>query len=136
MFSSSNFKRYTKSWLYYSSAWLFQSAQYLFNYANIGMQRPLVQKKEVDLFDKLYFDICRLGAFNANFKLAEPHLRNADILSVDFKSQLPTPQWKHISVFSYQNTKKIYLFPNKDVPIMEFNRNTLALEQRGKTRCM
>jgi arginase family enzyme len=70
----------------YVSHLLMQRPCYLFNYANIGMQRPLVQKKEVDLFDKLYFDICRLGAFNANFKLAEPHLRNADILSVDFKS--------------------------------------------------
>jgi formiminoglutamase len=59
---------------------------YLFNHANIGLQAPFASKAEFDLFDRLYFDICRLGEFNADFKKAEPHLRNSDILSVDFKS--------------------------------------------------
>lgn len=70
----------------YVSQLLMQRPCFLFNYANIGMQRPLVQRKEIDLFEKLYFDICRLGEFNANFKVAEPHLRNSDILSLDFTS--------------------------------------------------
>lgn len=70
----------------YVSHLLMQRPCYLFNYANIGMQRLLVKSKEVDLFDKLYFDICRLGAFNSDFKIAEPYLRNSDLLSVDFKS--------------------------------------------------
>ena len=70
----------------YVSHLLMQRPCYLFNYANIGMQRLLVKSKEVDLFEKLYFDICRLGAFNADFRLAEPYLRNSDLLSVDFKS--------------------------------------------------
>ena len=65
---------------------LMQRPCYLFNYANIGMQRPLVAKKEVDLFEKLYFDVCRLGAFSADFKLSEPYLRNSDLLSIDFGS--------------------------------------------------
>lgn len=59
---------------------------FLFNHANIGCQAPLVSKNELDLFDKLYFDICRLGEFNSDFKKAEPHLRNADILSLDLQS--------------------------------------------------
>ena len=59
---------------------------YLFNHANIGCQSPYVDKEELNLFDKLYFDICRLGEFNADFKKAEPHLRNADILSLDLES--------------------------------------------------
>ena len=59
---------------------------YLFNNSNIGCQAPLVNKNEIDLFDKLYFDICRLGEFNSDFKKAEPHLRNADILSLDLQS--------------------------------------------------
>ena len=70
----------------YVSHLLMQRPCYLFNYANIGMQRPLVAKKEVELFDKLYFDICRLGEFNADFRLAEPILRNSDFLTIDFKS--------------------------------------------------
>jgi arginase family enzyme len=59
---------------------------YLFNHANIGLQAPFASKAEFELFEKLYFDICRLGEFNADFRKAEPHLRNSDILSIDFKS--------------------------------------------------
>jgi arginase family enzyme len=65
---------------------LMQRPCYLFNYSNIGMQRPKVKAKEVDLFEKLYFDVCRLGEFNTDIRRAEPHLRNADILSIDFNS--------------------------------------------------
>ncbi len=70
----------------YVSHLLMQRPCYLFNYTNIGMQRPLVPKKEYDLFEKLYFDICRLGEFNADFRIAEPYLRNSDLLSIDFNS--------------------------------------------------
>lgn len=65
---------------------LLQRPCYLFNYAVVGMQRPLVPRKEIDLFNNLYFDICRLGAFNDSFKRAEPHLRNSDVIVVDFES--------------------------------------------------
>lgn len=65
---------------------LLQRPCYLFNHSNIGLQAPFASKVEFDLFDKLYFDVCRLGEFNADFKKAEPFLRNSDILSVDFKS--------------------------------------------------
>jgi formiminoglutamase len=65
---------------------LLQRPCYLFNHANIGLQAPFASKSELDLFEKLYFDSCRLGEFNTDFKKAEPHLRNSDILSVDFKS--------------------------------------------------
>ena len=59
---------------------------YLFNQSNIGCQAPFVSNPELELFEKLYFDICRLGEFNSDFKKAEPHLRNADILSMDLHS--------------------------------------------------
>lgn len=65
---------------------LLQRPCYLFNHANIGLQVPFASKTELDLFDKLYFDICRLGEFNADFRKAEPHLRNSDILSIDMQS--------------------------------------------------
>lgn len=70
----------------YLSHLLLQRPCYLFNHSNIGLQVPFVSKSELELFEKLYFDICRLGEFNADFKKAEPHLRNSDIISVDFKS--------------------------------------------------
>ncbi|MCE3296420.1 MAG: hypothetical protein K0R65_2134 [Crocinitomicaceae bacterium] len=59
---------------------------YLFNVSTIGIQAPYVKKSEMDLFEKLYFDVCRLGEFNADFKVAEPLLRNSDILSLDLNS--------------------------------------------------
>jgi formiminoglutamase len=59
---------------------------HLFNLANIGLQIPYAGAKEFELFEKLYFDICRLGEFNSDFKKAEPHLRNADLISLDFTS--------------------------------------------------
>lgn len=65
---------------------LLQRPCYLFNHSNIGLQAPFASKTEFDLFEKLYFDVCRLGEFNADFKKAEPFLRNSDILSIDFKS--------------------------------------------------
>lgn len=59
---------------------------YLFNVSTIGIQAPYVKKSEMDLFEKLYFDVCRLGEFNTDFKVAEPLLRNTDILSLDVDS--------------------------------------------------
>lgn len=68
----------------YLSQILVQRPCHLFNLANIGLQLPYTGAKEFELFDKLYFDICRLGEFNSDFKKAEPHLRNADLISLDF----------------------------------------------------
>lgn len=59
---------------------------YLFNYSNIGYQSYFVKKEELQLFEKLYFDVCRLGAFNQDFKIAEPFLRNCDLLSMDLSA--------------------------------------------------
>ncbi len=56
---------------------------FLFNYAALGVQAPFVKKEELLLFDKLFFDMVRLGEFSADFRVAEPHLRNSDLLSID-----------------------------------------------------
>ncbi len=70
----------------YLSHLLLQRPCYLFNFANIGCQGLFASKQELELYDKLYFDICRLGEFNTDFKKAEPHIRNTDILSIDVES--------------------------------------------------
>ena len=70
---------------------------YLFNHANIGLQIPYARAKDLKLFEKLYFDICRLGEFNADFRKAEPHLRNADIINIDFKSIKASEVFSHSS---------------------------------------
>lgn len=59
---------------------------FLFNYSNLGAQSHYISKKELSLFEKLYFDISRLGALNENITIAEPILRNTDILSFDLAS--------------------------------------------------
>lgn len=70
----------------YLSRILMHRPCFLFNHSTIGIQMPFVKQAEMDLFEKLYFDACRLGEFNADFKLAEPLLRNADIMSLDLQS--------------------------------------------------
>jgi len=76
---------------------------YLFNYANIGMQIPFVEKTELDLFEQLYFDYCRLGELTADFKRSEPYLRNSDIVSIDMTSirysDLATPFYRNPNGF-------------------------------------
>ncbi len=70
----------------YISQLLMERPCMLFNYANIGSQNPYISQIELNLMEKLYFDVCRLGDFNADFKIAEPHLRNADLIAIDLKS--------------------------------------------------
>jgi formiminoglutamase len=59
---------------------------YLFNYCNIAHQRYLVDKDLIELMDKMYFDLVRLGEVNTRISDAEPALRNADIVSIDLSS--------------------------------------------------
>jgi len=70
----------------YLSHLLLKRPCYLFNHANIGLQVPYSNPKEIELFEKLYFDVCRLGEFIDDFKKAEPHLRNSDIISINFEA--------------------------------------------------
>ncbi len=56
---------------------------FLFNYSNIGYQTYFVDKNEIDLMSKLFFDIYRLGQVQQNIEEVEPIVRNADILSFD-----------------------------------------------------
>lgn len=65
---------------------LVQRPCYLFNHAAIGLQQPYAPAAEFELFEKLFFDTCRLGEFNQDFRIAEPHLRNADIISIDLQA--------------------------------------------------
>ena len=58
----------------------------LFNYSNIGYQTYFVNQEEIDLMERMYFDIHRLGTFKKNLAEAEPILRDADIVSFDISS--------------------------------------------------
>lgn len=56
---------------------------FLFNYSNISAQNHYIPPKEIELFEKLYFDSIRLGQLTNDLSLCEPILRNSDILSLD-----------------------------------------------------
>ena len=58
----------------------------LFNYCNIGYQSYYVHPEQMDLMESMYFDALRLGEVRSNLNLAEPILRDSDIVSIDISS--------------------------------------------------
>jgi formiminoglutamase len=58
----------------------------LFNYATIGYQTYFNSQEEKDLMDSLYFESYRLGAVSKDITIAEPVMRDANIVSVDLSS--------------------------------------------------
>ena len=58
----------------------------LFNYSTLGYQTYFNSQEEIDLMSKLYFEAYRLGEISNDITLAEPVLRDANIVSVDLKS--------------------------------------------------
>lgn len=56
---------------------------YLFNYSNIGYQTYLVDQASLQMMNKLYFDVYRLGQVRDKIEEAEPIIRQADMLSFD-----------------------------------------------------
>ncbi len=65
---------------------ILQQPNYLFNYTNIGYQTYFVDSDSIDLMDKLYFDIFRLGEIHNNVFESEPMLRSADFLTLDISA--------------------------------------------------
>ncbi|MDG2369651.1 MAG: formimidoylglutamase [Flavobacteriales bacterium] len=59
---------------------------YLFNLSQLGYQGYYVKKSQIKLLEDLYFEYLRLGELQDDISLAEPVLRNADILSIDLKA--------------------------------------------------
>jgi arginase family enzyme len=58
----------------------------LFNYCNLGYQTYYNSQEEIDLIEKLFFDAYRLGDVSSTISIAEPVLRDADIVSLDLNS--------------------------------------------------
>lgn len=56
---------------------------YLFNLSNIAYQTYLVSKESINMYDKLFFNALRLGAFAGKLDQAEPIIRSADLVSFD-----------------------------------------------------
>ena len=58
----------------------------LFNYATLGYQTYFNSQEEIDLMEKLYFEAYRLGEIANNITLAEPVMRDANIVTIDLRS--------------------------------------------------
>jgi len=70
----------------YLSHIILHQPNFLFNYSNIGHQRSIVSADLIDLMDKMFFDLYRLGDVSGNIHDMEPVIRNADIFSFDFSA--------------------------------------------------
>ncbi|PQJ80540.1 formimidoylglutamase [Polaribacter porphyrae] len=66
----------------YLSKIIMQEPSNLFNYSNVGYQTYFNSQEEIELFDTLFFDTCRLGKAR-ELENIEPSFRNADIVSID-----------------------------------------------------
>ncbi|MGL5889226.1 MAG: formimidoylglutamase, partial [Bacteroidia bacterium] len=67
----------------YLSRIILHQPNFLFNFSNLGYQTYFVEQSSVDLMAKLNFDIHRLGQVRSAPELAEPVIRNADLISFD-----------------------------------------------------
>jgi formiminoglutamase len=56
---------------------------YLFNYSNMGYQTYFASQDSLRVMEKLYFDVHRLGELTASIAVAEPIIRNANMVSFD-----------------------------------------------------
>ncbi len=70
----------------YLSKIILHEPGFLFNISILGYQTYLIDPESLALVEKLFFDAHRIGALTADLRDAEPHLRNADIVSIDMNS--------------------------------------------------
>ncbi len=67
----------------YISRMIVEEPTNLYNFGVLGYQSYYVPQEEIDLFENLYFDAVRLGEIIKNIEIAEPFLRDANLVSFD-----------------------------------------------------
>ncbi|MGI4803643.1 MAG: formimidoylglutamase [Janthinobacterium lividum] len=55
----------------------------LFNFSNLGFQTYFVNQERLQMMEKLFFDVHRLGSLSGKIQLTEPVIRNASMISFD-----------------------------------------------------
>lgn len=70
----------------YLSHIVLRQPNYLFNFSNLGYQTYLIDQPGIELMERLFFDVHRLGEIRSSMADAEPVLRNADTISIDMTS--------------------------------------------------
>jgi arginase family enzyme len=59
---------------------------YLFNVSHFGAQQYFIEQESIDAFERMNFDIMRLGYLQQNLQQTEPVLRNADMLIMNLNA--------------------------------------------------
>jgi arginase family enzyme len=59
---------------------------YLFNITHAGSQQYFIEQESIDTFEKMNFDLYRLGALRSRIQEAEPLLRNSDMMVMSANS--------------------------------------------------
>jgi formiminoglutamase len=59
---------------------------YLFNYSNIGYQTYLVDQNSLQMMNRLFFDVYRLGQIRDKIEDAEPIIRQSDMITFDISA--------------------------------------------------
>jgi arginase family enzyme len=67
----------------YLAPMLLREPNYLFNFSQLGYQSYFMNREHLELMEQLYFEGIRLGDIRADLKLAEPVMRQANLLSID-----------------------------------------------------
>ena len=80
----------------------------LFNYCTLGYQSFFNPSGEIVLMEKLFFDAYRLGEISADITLAEPIMRDADIVTIDINAIKS-------SEISYKNTVSPNGFDGREI---------------------
>jgi formiminoglutamase len=70
----------------YMSKIIIEKPNNLFNFCNLGYQTYYNAQEEIDLMEKLFFDAYRLGSLINDITIAEPVMRDADLVSLDMTS--------------------------------------------------
>jgi arginase family enzyme len=70
----------------YLSKVVLHDPSYLFSLSVLGYQSYYADPQQLDLMDKMFFDYVRLGELKADPSLAEPVLRNSDLVSFDMSA--------------------------------------------------
>jgi formiminoglutamase len=63
-----------------------QKPYILYNFSNIGYQTYFVNQEEIDLMERMFFELYRLGKMRNNISESEPILRDADMVSFDISA--------------------------------------------------
>jgi arginase family enzyme len=70
----------------YLTSMIMEEPHNMFSFTNLGYQTYYNPQEEIDLIEKLYFDSYRLGEISNDTTLAEPVMRDADLVSLDMSA--------------------------------------------------